>query len=209
MSRASITTSADDEIINVTAADIEIAHLRVIPVTTRAGIDFTTAANRLCVHDCSFDLSTPAASTGTKGVAATTAAQAPQHILVRNCYFECDGAQGPGVEVGDTLDYVVQDNLFVQSAGTWAAAASGAGVTNQHGTWLRNSFLPQAGSTMTIGIRGSDLTSASSVAVIANFFGDDVTKGVDDFGSGDAYLAENYQASIGAGSGGAIVTAIT
>lgn len=207
--KASITTTATDEIINVTAADIEIAHLRVIPVSTKAGIDFTTAANRLYIHDCSFDLATPAANTGTQGVAASTAAQAPQHLLIEDCYVECDGAQGPAIEVGDAYDYIVRRVVIQQSAGTWAAACSGAGVTNQRGLWAANSFLPQAGATMTIGVRGSDLTSASSVTFAGNFFGDDVTKGVDDYGSGDANLVENYQASIGGGSGGAIVTAIT
>lgn len=207
--RTSITTTAGDEIINVTAADIEIAHLRIIPVTTKAGIDFTTAAHRLYVHDCSIDLATAAANTGTKGIAATTAAQAPAHVLIEDIYVDCDGAQGPAIEVGDALDYVVRRVTIQQSAGTWAAAMSGSGVTNQRGLWKDNTLLAQAGSTMTIGIRGSDLTSVSSVAFIGNFFSDDVTVAIDDYGAGDAVVAENYKGSIGGGSGGALVTVIT
>lgn len=207
--RTSITTTASDEIINVTAADIEIAHLRIIPVTTKAGIDFTTAAHRLYVHDCSLDLATAAANTGTQGIAASSAAQAPQHLLFEDIYVECDGAQGPAIEVGDALDYVVRRVYVAQSAGTWAAALSGAGATNQRGVWDSNRLLPQAGATMTIGIRGTDIGSASAVGFIGNFFGDDVSKGIDDYGSGDAYITENYQASIGGGSGGVIITAIT
>jgi hypothetical protein len=62
---------------------------------------------------------------------------------------------------------------------------------------------------MTDGIQGADLTSASSVHIYRCFAGDDVTKMVDDFGAGDAVIAECYQGSIGAGSGGVLVTATT
>src|SRR3990172_1102825 len=71
--RTSVTVSVDDEIINVTAADIEIAQINFIPVTTKAAIDYTAAADRLYIHDCSFDMYTAAVDTGTKGVASTTA----------------------------------------------------------------------------------------------------------------------------------------
>lgn len=205
--KTSITTTAADEIINVTAADIEIANLRIIPVTTKAGIDFTSAANRLFIHDCSIDL-TATANTGTQGIAATTAAQAPAHLLFQDIYVEAAGAQGPAIEVGDATDYIVRRVYVHLKSGTWAAAMSGAGVTNQRGIWDSNRLLPGAGSTMTIGIRGSDLTSSHSVLFVGNFFGQLTTKAFDDYGSADADIAENYQGSSG-GSGGALVTAIT
>jgi len=208
--RASVTLSASDEIINVTAADIEIAHLTFIPVTQKAAIDFTAAGDRLYVHDCAFDLFTAAAHTSTKGIAATAATINADRIVIENCYFESDGAQGEGVDVGDSNNYIVRGCTFVvNAAGTWARAALAAGVTNQVGLWQSNTFLAYAGATMTDGIIGSDLTSASSVAFIGNFFGDDVTVPIDDFGSGDAYIAENYKGSVGGGSGGVLITAIT
>lgn len=208
--KTSITTTAADEIINVTAADIEIAHLRIIPVTTKAGIDFTSAANRLYVHHCSLDLATAAANTGTQGIAASTAAQSPSHLLLEDIYVECNAAQGPAIEVGDAKDYVVRRvTVALSAASTWAAALSGAGATSQRGVWRDNVLMAQAGSTMTIGIRGTDVGSVSVVHFYGNFFSDNVTKGVDDYGAGDAVISENYKGSIGGGSGGAIVTAIT
>ena len=207
--RASITTTASDEVINVTAADIELAHLMIIPVTTKAGIDFTAAADRLYIHDCAFDLYTAAANTGTKGVAATGATINADRLVIEDCYFESDGAQGPAIDVGDSNSYIIRNNVFVLTAGTWAKACEASGVTNQTGAWIGNRFLPWAGSTMTDGVTGSDMTSASSVHFQGNFFGDDVTVPIDDFASGDAVLAENYQGSIGGGSGGALITAIT
>lgn len=207
--RTSVTTTASDEIINVTAADIEIAHLMLIAVTTKAAIDYTAAADRLYVHDCAFDLYTPAANTGTKGIASTSAIINADRLCVENCYFESDGAQGPAIDVGDSNGYIIRNNTFVLTGGTWAKACQASGVTNQTGAWIGNYFLPWAGGTMTDGVTGSDMTSASSVHFIGNFFGDDVTVAIDDFNSGDAVIAENYQSSIGGGSGGILITAIT
>lgn len=207
--RASITTTASDEVINVTAADVEIAHLMVIPVTTKTGIDYTAGADRLYVHDCAFDLYTAAANTGTKGIASTSAIINCDRLWIENNYFESDGAQGPAIDVGDSNKYYVRNNIFVLTAGTWAKACEASGVTNQTGVWEGNRFLPMAGATMTDGVTGSDMTSASSVVFIGNFFSDDVTVPTDDWGAGDAVLAENYQGSIGGGSGGALITAIT
>lgn len=206
--RASITISASDEIINVTAANCEIANLRIIPITAKTAIDFTTAASNLYIHNNSFDLATPVASTSTLGVGATSATQAPPFLLIDHNYVECDGAQGPAFSVGDAQDYCVSNNLISVKAGTWAAACAGDGVLG-FGVWKGNTFLCQQAGAMTIGIRGTDMTSASSVGVLANFFGDDVTVPIDDFAAGDAYIAENYKAGVGGAAGGSLWSSIT
>jgi hypothetical protein len=207
--RASIVTSAANEVINVTAADVEIANLRVIVVTAQRGIDFTLAADRLFIHDCSFDMATPAVSTSTIGIGATAATIAASHVLIAHNYFEIDAAQGPAIALGDCKDFVVENNtVAVQAAATLAAAMTQDGVLGW-GVYRNNDFLCQRGGAITIGIRGTDITSPSSVGIFRNFFGDDVTVPIDDWGAGDAYIAENYKAQVGAAAGGVLWSSIT
>lgn len=207
--KTSITTSANDEIINLTAAGIEIAYLHIIPVTTKAGIDFTTAADRLYVHDCSIDLFTAAANTGTKGIAATTLAQAPSHILFERIYAECDGAQGHAIDIGDAFGVVVQDCTFRLTAGTWAAAVRSAGVTSQSSIWRRCHFQASAG-TMTLGILGSDMTSTGQASVYDCRFDENITTPIEDFDAEGCNIAENYRASAdGTAEGGLLWSSTT
>lgn len=207
--RASITTSADDEVLNITAADVEVAYLHVIPVTTKAGIDLTTAADRAHIHDNSFDLFTAVADTGTKGVAVTAIAQKPLAVVVARNFFTSDGAQGAGIELGDAIRAVIEDNTFELTAGSWAVALSFEGVTSNSGTIRRNSFLAfQA--TMTDGILGgSDDGSSSRVMIYGNFFGAEVTTPIDNFGTNNANIAENYKMSLGIASGGVLWSSVT
>lgn len=205
---ATVTTTADDEVMNVTAADVEIANLRVIPVTTKTGIDFTTAAHRLWLHDVSFDMATPAVNTGTKGVAATTSAQAPTLMLFERLYADSDGAQGAAVELGAAVGAIVQDCVVGNSAGTWAAGMNVLGAAANQCIFRRNLFFCN-GTAMTVGIEGADLTTGSSVFISDNRFGSLVTKGVDTFGAADAEISENYDFGVGSADGGVLVTAIT
>lgn len=207
--RTSITVSAADEIINITAADIEIANLRIIPVTAQRGIDFTTAAARLHVHDCSIDLSTPAANAATIGLGVTGSTQAPAHLWVHDNWVDNSKAQGPWLTLGDCQDFLIENNLItVTGAVTWAVGCSQDGVLG-YGVHRFNHYIPKNGATLTAGCRGTDITSASAVHFYGNFFGDDVTVPIEDFGAGDAVLVENYKGSIGGGSGGVLITAIT
>lgn len=208
-SRTSITTSASDEVINVTAADIEIAHVRVIPVTTKTGIDYTAAADRLYVHDCVFDLYTPAVNTGTKGIAPTAATINCDYIRIESNTFVADGAQGFFIDVGDSNQYVVADNEFLVTAGTLATACEASGVTNQSGLWQGNRFLTMGTGAIGIGVNGGSLTNTTAVSAVGNFFTFSITKEFDTWGAGTLYIAENYKMNSGSGSGGALTTAIT
>lgn len=207
--RTSITTSADDEIINVTAANIEIAYLHIIPVTTKAGIDFTSAADQLYIHDCSIDLFTAAANTGTKGIAATTAAQSPSFLLIRNVHALSDGAQGPAVELGDPDGAIVEDCTFTVRTGTWAVALTVHGVTSQASIIRRCHFAAQFG-TMTDGIVGSDMASTGAVGIYDCRFDENVTIPIDDFDAEGCNIAENYRASAdGSAEGGLLWSSTT
>lgn len=207
--RTSVTTSAADEIMNVTAADVEIAYLHIIPVTTKAGIDFTSAADRLYVHDCSVDMYTAAANTGTKGIAATSAAQAPSDIVIRNVHALSDGAQGPAVELGDPDGALVEDCSFTVRGGTWAVALTVHGVTSQSSIIRRNHFAAQAG-TMTVGIVGSDMTSTGQVGIFDNRFDENVTTPIDDMDAEGCNIAQNFRASAdGSAEGGLLWSSTT
>lgn len=210
--RTSITTTAADEIINVTAPGIEIAYLNVIPVTTKAGIDFSAAGDRLYVHHCSFDLYTAAANTGTVGIGATSTSTSADDVVIEDCYFLCDAAQGEGIAMGDSYDYVIQNCGFkVMEAATWAAAVSMLGTTANSGVVRSCQFYTTRGGTITKAIIGASIASTDAVAIVDNRFAGIFTseKAIDDFGAGDARISENYLASIGGGSGGALITAIT
>src|SRR3990167_8720227 len=57
--RASLNIAAADETVNVTAADIEIANISFVGVaaqTAIATLNFSAAANRLYIHDCTVDV---------------------------------------------------------------------------------------------------------------------------------------------------------
>lgn len=207
--RASITTSAADEIINVTAANIEIAWLRVIVVTAQTGIDFTVDATNLYVHDCSFDMSATA-STSTIGVGhpGTVYTTAPTNLLIDHNYFEVVGAQGPAIKLGDAADFVVSNNTIAVKGGTLAVATQQFGVLGW-GVYQDNSFPVYKNATITRGITGTDLTSTLSVAILRNYFTPTTTAPIDDWGSTDAAIAENYLASTGGAGGGVLWSSIT
>lgn len=207
--RASITTSASDEIINVTAANIEIAYLHIIPVTQKAGIDFTAAADNLFVHDCSIDLFTAAAHTSTKGIAATAATVAASNVVIRNVHALSDGAQGPAVELGDVDGGLLEDSTFTVRGGTWAVAVTVHGITSQASIIRRCHFAAQAG-TMTDGIVGSDMTSTGQVGIYDCRFDENVTVPIDDFDAEGCNIAENYRASAdGSAEGGLLWSSTT
>ena len=193
-----------DQNINVTAANVEIAHLRLIPVTADSAIDASAAADNLYIHDCSFDMATPAANTGTIGIDFIGAAS---YANIDNCYFECDGAQGAAIVATATLDSVVQNCSFAQSAGTWAAAVVTGAATDR--LLIRDCDFIASNATMTIGINGTAATIASGVTMFRNIFSSSTTVGIDGFGAGEADIAENYAAGVGATDGGVLIVAIT
>lgn len=206
----SITTSASDEVLNVTAADVEIAHLRIIAVTAMEAIDFTATADRLYVHDCTFDMYTGAVNTGTIGigVAGATHTVAADRLRIERNWFETDGAQGPCVSLGASTSFLVADNYFVNTAGALAMAVIIGGVAAS-GEIVNNKFLTNGSATMTTGIEGTDMTNTGSVNIIGNFFSFAVGCEIDTFGAGEAIIAENYLMNSGAGSGGALITSTT
>lgn len=202
--RATIDAVTGDETINVTSQDIELAYFNVVPVTAQEAIDFSSVATGLHVHHVYFDMNTPAANVATVGIAATGAAR---WVRVDNCVFESDGAQGNAIVATAALDMVVEDNIFSCTAGTWASVIL-CGAATDRLLIRRNTFLC-AGTAITAGVNGTGATLATGVLCHDNRFSSLVTVPIDNFDASECELSENYDAGVGGGDGGALLTAIT
>ena len=208
MNRTIITTDITaDEIINVTAANCQIAHLRIRPITAAAAIDVSANGDNLWVHHCSFDMETPAVNTATIGVASIGASS--DKLLVEDCWFESDGAQGAAIALSGCTQFTVRRNRFNAHVGTWAAALT---MVAQEPTGFieHNQFYTTGNGVMTDAINGAELVITNSVGIAYNIFSPGcVASVIDTFGTTDAYLAENYLMGAGGGAGGSIIATIT
>ena len=202
--RTTITTDITaDEIINVTAADIEFAHFDIIPITAADAIDLSAAADGFYMHHFKVDMKTPVVSTSTVGITLAAA----EGILIEDFAVICDGAQGNAIVATAAIDSVIRRGTLLLSAGTWASAIlCGAATTQLHIDKVN--FLASA-ATLTAGVNGTGATIASGVLVTDCRFADSVTKAVDNFDAGECELAENFQLGVGSTDGGVLVVAIT
>lgn len=202
--RVSITTDITaDEIINVTAADIEFGYFDIIPITASDAIDLSAAADGFYMHHFKIDMKTPAVSTSTVGLTLAAA----ENILIEDFSVICDGAQGNAIVATGAIDSQIRNFTMLQSAGTWASAIlCGAATTQLH---IANGGFYPSNATLTAGINGTGATIASGVLVTDCRFADSVTVAVDNFDAGECELAENYQLGVGATDGGVLITAIT
>jgi hypothetical protein len=192
-----------DEIINVSAANIEMGYFTLRPITASDALDLTAAADNFHMHDFSVDLQTPAVSTSTIGITLAAA----NYVLLENFYVECDGAQGDAIVATGALDSVIRNFTITQSAGTWASAIlTGAATDRLH---IDNGYFLPSNATLTAGVNGTGATIASGVLITRCMFADSVTVAIDNFDAGEAEIAENYQLGVGATDGGVLITAIT
>jgi hypothetical protein len=203
--KTTIAAVTGDENINVTAANIEIAYLNIIPVTAISAIDCTSAADNLHIHHCSFDMYTPAANTGTIAIENLETTAGPDFVHIHDCSFVSDGAQGNAIVTGAFLQTVIEDSWVFLSGGTWASAvAVGAASAN---LMLNNITFHTSGGTYTDVITGTNGVTGGVLILRCNF---PVTSDeVDGFTAGDAELNQSFIATVGAGTGGTQVTATT
>lgn len=203
---ASLTTSvAADQIMNITAADCAVIGVNVVPITQAAGIDFSAAAHRLLIQDCFIDMATPAVHASTAGIDATGAAQ---DVVIQRCVWECDGASGAALDMTATINSLVEDCEFIVTAGTWVVAVTTGAATT--GLRIRRPrFVTVGAGVITFGVSGTGATISSGVLFEDGRAGAGVTKMIDNYDAAEAELVECYQASIGGGSGGVLITAIT
>ncbi len=192
-----------DEVINVSAPDIEMGYFTLRPITASDALDLTADADNFYFHDFGLDLATPAVSVNTVGITGAPA----NYVHLENFFVECDGAQGNAIVATGLLDSVIRNFTMLQSTGTWASAILCGAATNR--LHIENgNFLP-GDATLTAGVNGTGATITSGVFITRCMFADSVTVAIDNFGAGQAEIAENYQLGLGAADGGVLITAIT
>jgi hypothetical protein len=214
---ATITTSAADEAINVTAADHTFVNVRFLPVTQQKAVDFTTAAHRLTFRHCYIDLTTATAHANTRGIHATGATQAPNRVSFQGCVIEESNAgtsNGAAIELGAALNFLVERclirKLLRTSSAAWAVAVQMQ--DNCTGTIRDNDVQAiggAAGDAITKGFAGVTHTAAAAVLCARNVKSVNVTALFDDWAAADLDLANNYTATVAGGTGGTLITTTT
>lgn len=138
-------TGTSIPLLSIESNNTEVGYLDLRPTTSFSAVIFstsgTTAIDGVYIHDCHFDLETPAVELGTTGIdlgyRSTTLTlegdstakngngiqgAAPgtlTSIVVEDCVFQSDGAQGTGITWATAFG-VVRGCQFWSSAGTWA-----------------------------------------------------------------------------------------
>ena len=204
---ATVTTSlAAATVLTVTASNTEIAYLTIIPITAGAGID--VQGTNINIHDCTFDMYTPAASTSTFGVSITGATTL---LRVANCMVVCDGSQGSffddsaGTDTITLTRAVIENITVIHDASTaWAAVmtiASGARAV----LFRDIDFTHVSGGIITLCYALSGNTTDYGIMIARNFV--PVAGALETVtATSDVQLCNNYIATIDGGSGGTLLT---
>jgi hypothetical protein len=212
-----ITTSAADEAINVTAADNTFVNIRFLPVTQQKAVDYTAAADRLRFIQCMIDLTSATAHASTRGIFGSATTVAPSDIMFDRCVAIESNAgttNGAAIDLGAAKNFTVQNCAFVKKFLASSVAWTSAVVVNDNasGTFAYNRVMPYggaAGDAITNWVLGAALTNAAVVLFEGNIAGVNVTKFAEDFAAADCDLALNYVATVAGGTGGTLITATT
>ena len=184
-----------DELINVTASNIELGYLHVIGSSAVAAINFSADADNLHIHHCSFDMVTPATSTSTIGIDAIGAAS---NVLINDCYFETDGPQGPSIDMTATLESLVENCVFLNTVSTIADQVTIGAATR--GLIVKKCDFSATGTTSTVtdGIDGTASAQPRGVYVIDCRFSGTILNPVNGFTTATSCaVVESYQGTYG------------
>ncbi len=200
-SKVNWTSTFAGNAVTVTAADTTFIGINCIPVTARTFCGFSAAAARFSVVDCALTMSA-AASTSTKGFVASGAADLASFINLS--VLNSIGAQGPCLDLTGCTHFVVDKPTVLVDTGSWAVDEQmGAGSQGL----IRDGHWNCSGTAMTIGIDGTGVAVAKAVVIQGNQVGVSPGAGfVKNFTSTYAEVGFNYIATIGAGTGGTLVT---
>lgn len=201
--------TATTDVFTVTAADVEIAYLHLIPVAGAAGVSASNIADRLYVHDCTFNMTT-AANTATFGISfplGTGTTTANDDSIIRNCYWYVSDNQGPAIRAAGTMIGCSIENSTFYLAGTTAwddvIEITLAGSLGNH---VRDcDFITQgSGTVMTDCIDVTGATTDGGTQVYRCYFpaGSDAIEAT---ATADVYAAECYLATT---TGGAITGSV-
>lgn len=195
-----VTPLAATDGFTVTGTDVAFRGLTIVPITQKVGITGSAAALRLRVIGCHLDMNVAVAHTSTKGITATGAAV--DWFIKSNTFYSL-GAHGPFIDVTGLLNYAIKENDFIVLTGGTMAVGILVGAAAQ-GLIARNYFF---GGTQTAAISGTGATVAASCRIFDNKFGVLCTVPIDNFSATNLTdLANNYVATIGAGTGGTLVS---
>ena len=205
-------------IFNVTATDVEIAHLHLAP--TAAGgrgisldptVQATGGAHRAYIHDVMVAM-VGTASVTTYGITvpAVVTADVLEDVLISHCYFQSgldtsSGANGSAVNALGTVHGMTIENSTFELKGTaaWATAilASNAGSL---GIVVRecDAINPTSSTTVITTFLNTTGQTIDGSAQMHRCYIPAGTDGVTSTAGADCVLAENYLAS---GAGGALI----
>ncbi len=192
--RTSVTTSASDQIMNITAANAELAYVHVIPVTAQVGVDWNGSADGLYIHDCSADQVTPAASTST--ISFSPSASGADNVVLENIYVRNQDAQGPGIRLTNAGNTTLLNCVFRHSGTTaWADAVLSTTGTG-HVVMIDCKWLAPSGAVITDPIDWTGQTDDNTLGVYGTgtIFSESV--GVVN-ASADQDIESNYYAGLG------------
>jgi len=201
---SSVTISTADEIINVTAADVEICHVHFIPAATSQAVDFTSAADRLHLHDCTFAMTT-SEDTATIAIECLSAAE---HVSIDHNFFYVEGNQGPAFRsAGGPANSVFENNtVILEGATAWDDVIEI--TTGAVGLVIRDNdfFSSTETAVMTDVVDITGNTADGEIHLYGNRFpvGSDA---VQSSATPDFTLNLNYLGTSSGGSGGGLVTA--
>lgn len=200
---ATIVPLAATDGFTVTAPDVSFRGVTIVPITQKLAITGSALALRLKVVGCHIDMNVAVAHTSTKGITATGAAV--DWFIKGNTFYSL-GAHGPFIDVTGLLNYAVKENDFIVLTGGTMAVGILVGAAAQ-GLIAKNKFF---GGTLTAAISGTGATVAASCRIFENLFGVLCTVPVDNFSATNLTdLCNNYVATIGAGTGGTLVSVNT
>lgn len=196
--KTSITsTQTAGAIFTVTAADVEISWLHLIPITAGSGVSVSSAAHRFFAHDNTFDLGSTA-QTATFGIAfpvGVTAANVGS--VIRNCYFLAQGAVGPAIRSAQTTHGLKIESSTFELVGIAAWAKAIQTTLACLGTHIRDCDFLHPTLTTTVITAAIDVTGSTadgSVQVYRCYFPEGCD-GIVSTATGDVALGESYTAN--------------
>lgn len=203
--RTIVKCSISDHVFNVQADDVEFAFLQVVPTTAKSCIVAGTVQKGLYIHDCVFNSVGITESTSTKGVDLTSTTM----VAVQRNAFQWDDEQGPCIVLVGTLDASILNNTFSVQDGALAVTIQ-CGAATDRVLIGENVFTPTNAGVMTVGVDGTGTTLVAGVHAYWNVFNSVGTVNPSpfkNFGTNTYInLTNNYQGSVGAGAGGALIT---
>jgi hypothetical protein len=201
---ATITDVIGDNAVSVD--NVEIAHLRVVPLTAQNFFQIANGADYGYIHHCYYDAQGVAASTSTEFVQT---AASTQDWLVEKCAFVVDDLQGDCFTWTTALHWIVQDCYFLTKVASYATVFTLA-TACQGNLIQRCVFTADADGTFTKIATGATNENGQLTIAYCTINGTALATVTDietGFGTTtDIEIVENYQTGDATGQGGTLIT---